>query len=53
MLGNDPAQVAEAFRVHLRGEFKHVFALVLFTVPDRGKDSSLRRAFQVAFPTHL
>lgn len=53
VFGNDPAQVAEAFRIHLRGEFKHAFALVVFAVPDRGEDGSVRRTFQAAFPTHL
>ncbi|TVL87855.1 TIGR02452 family protein [Streptomyces sp. SAJ15] len=51
VFGNDPAQVAAAFRVHLTGSgrFAGHFERVVFGVLDRRADSPTRAAFATAF----
>lgn len=44
VFGNEPAEVAAAFAVHVRGEFAGVFEQVVFAIPDR--DDSTRREFE-------
>ncbi|WSY40099.1 TIGR02452 family protein [Embleya sp. NBC_00888] len=44
VFGNEPAEVAAAFAVHLRGGFAGVFEQVVFAIPDR--DDSTRRVFE-------
>ncbi len=48
---NDPAQVAEAFRVHLTGDgaYRHAFSEVVFAVVDNSVQQRNRRAFDAAF----
>lgn len=47
VFGNDPATVARAFGLHLKGEFAGVFDLVVFAVLDR--DPAVRAPFEEVF----
>ncbi|MEU6140691.1 TIGR02452 family protein [Streptomyces sp. NPDC047081] len=47
---NDPAQVADAFRVLLAGHFARTFEHVTFGILDRTAGSTTRAAFVRAFP---
>lgn len=46
VFGNDPAEVAEAFAVHLRGDFAGVFEQVVFAILD--VDDATRESFEWA-----
>ncbi|MFI7278041.1 TIGR02452 family protein [Streptomyces sp. NPDC049879] len=46
VFGNDPAEVAEAFAVHLRGDFAGVFEHVVFAILDL--DDATRESFEWA-----
>ncbi|WP_052848684.1 TIGR02452 family protein [Streptomyces avicenniae] len=48
VFGNEPAEVAEAFAAHLRGDFAGVFTRVVFAVLDR--DGTTREPFERALP---
>ncbi|WP_216589323.1 TIGR02452 family protein [Streptomyces brasiliscabiei] len=51
VFGNDPAQVASAFRALLTdgGRFEGAFAYVVFGILDRTKDQAVRSAFEREF----
>ena len=49
VFGNDPHDVAEAFKDLLDDEFKNVFELVVFAIYDRGEQQLNLKAFQRIF----